>query len=137
MHHIYAFVLILHLMTPAWAQTAKAHKSPLSYSLAEYGLILAIAMLGGFVRWYNAMKRGETVGYDLRGLVGELGTSAFIGILTFWACEALEIQPLIGYALAGMAGHAGVAGLIWAERILKGFFERKYALSDRAPLRKD
>ena len=104
--------------------------------LREYGLILAIAMLGGFVRWYNAVRRGESAAYDLRTLVGELFTSAFIGILTFWACEAMGVQPLVTAALAGMAGHAGVSGLLWAERVLKRFFERKYGVeaSDHAPL---
>ena len=68
--------------------------------------------------------------------MGELFTSAFIGILTFWACEAMSVQPLVTAALAGMAGHAGVAGLLWAERIMKRFFERKYGIepTDRAPL---
>jgi len=132
---ICALVISLYLSGPAMAQQVLP-KSPLSYSLREYGLILAIAMLGGFVRWYNAVRRGESAVYDLRILVGELFTSAFIGILTFWACEAMSIQPLVTAALAGMAGHAGVTGLLWAERVLKRFFERKYGVeaSDHAPL---
>ena len=132
---ICALVISLYLSGPVAAQEV-IPKSPLAYSLREYGLILAIAMLGGFVRWYNAVRRGESAAYDLRTLVGELGTSAFIGILTFWACEAMGVQPLVTAALAGMAGHAGVAGLLWAERIMKRFFERKYGVepTDRAPL---
>lgn len=137
MKFLYALIVALHMAGPALAQMDPP-RSPLSYSLREYGLILAIAMLGGFVRWYNAVRRGESAAYDLRILVGELFTSAFIGILTFWACEAMNVQPLITAALAGMAGHAGVSGLLWAERVLKRFFERKYGVppssSDRAPL---
>lgn len=136
MNTLYAIIISLYLAGPALAQEAGTHKSPLSYSLREYGLILAIAMLGGFVRWYNAVRRGESAAYDLRILVGELGTSAFMGILTFWACEAMNVQPLVTAALAGMAGHAGVAGLLWAEKVMKRFFERKYGVepTDRAPL---
>lgn len=133
----YALIIALHLAGPALAQSDPP-RSPLSYSLREYGLILAIAMLGGFVRWYNAVRRGQSAAYDLRILVGELFTSAFLGILTFWACEAIGVQPLVTAALAGMAGHAGVSGLLWAERVLKRFFEHKYGVppssSDRAPL---
>jgi hypothetical protein len=137
MNHLYALIFALCIAGPVWAQ-GEAPRSPLSYSLREYGLILAIAMLGGFVRWYNAVRRGQSMAYDLRILVGELFTSAFLGILTFWACEAIGVQPLVTAALAGMAGHAGVSGLLWAERVLKRFFEHKYGVppssSDRAPL---
>jgi NhaP-type Na+/H+ and K+/H+ antiporter len=126
-----ALLVVLQMSGPVYGQSST--KSPLSYSLGEYGLILGIAMLGGFVRWYNAVRRGESVAYDLRILVGELFTSAFIGILTFWACEAMGVQPLITAALAGMAGHAGVSCLMWAERALKRFFERKYGIESTRP----
>lgn len=128
MQHICALIITLYLSGPVLAQDV-VQKNPLAYSLREYGLILAIAMLGGFVRWYNAVRRGASAAYDLRILVGELFTSAFIGILVFWGCEAMSVQPLVTAALAGMAGHAGVSGLMWAERIMKRFFERKYGVS--------
>ena len=133
MMNLYAVILSLYMAAPTLAQEVIPPRSPLSYSLREYGLILAIAMLGGFVRWYNAVRRGESAVYDLRTLVGELFTSAFMGILTFWACEAMNVQPLITAAMAGMAGHAGVSGLLWAERVLKRFFERRYGVEPAAP----
>lgn len=132
MNHLYALIFALCIVASVWAQDQKP-RNPLSYSLREYGLILAIAMLGGFVRWYNAVRRGKSAAYDLRILVGELFTSAFIGILTFWACEAMNVQPLITAAMAGMAGHAGVSGLLWAERVLKRFLERRYGVEPAAP----
>lgn len=136
-HIAYALILSLHLVSPVLAQ--EAHKSPLSYSLREYGLILAIAMLGGFVRWYHAVRQGKAIVYDLRVLMGELFTSAFIGILTFWACEAMNFQPLMTAALAGMAGHQGVSALLWAEKRMKKFFDHTYGSgdTDRAPPDKD
>jgi len=136
MNTLYALIISLHLAAPAIAQETAVHKSPLSYSLREYGVILLIAMVGGLVRWFTAVRKGEVAAYSIRVLVGELCTSAFMGILTFWVCEAMDVQSLLTYAMAGMAGHAGVAGLLWADRVLKKFFEHKYgvAATDRAPL---
>ena len=81
MTNFYAIIVSLYMAAPALAQELPP-KSPLSYSLREYGLILAIAMLGGFVRWYNAVRRGESAAYDLRTLVGELFTSALLVLRT-------------------------------------------------------
>ena len=55
--NLYAVILSLYMAAPTLAQEVIPPRSPLSYSLREYGLILAIAMLGGFVRWYNAVRR--------------------------------------------------------------------------------
>lgn len=136
--YLVSLLLCMQLLL-AHAETLPAIKSPLNYSLREYGLIIGIAMLGGFVRWYAAVRRGEAAAYDIRVLVGELMTSAFIGILVFWACEAYNVAPLVTAAMSGMAGHAGITALVWAERTLQRFFERKYGLvpTDRAPLGKE
>ena len=44
MQYLYALIIALHFAGPVMAQ--EAHKNPLSYSLREYGLILAIALPG-------------------------------------------------------------------------------------------
>ncbi len=120
----------------SYANAAEPLKSPLSYSMREYGAIIGIAMLGGFVRWYTAVRRGHAAGYDIRILIGELMTSAFIGILVFWGCEAYDVNPLVTAALSGMGGHMGISLLMWVEKSLKRHMERKYGVepTDRAPL---
>lgn len=125
---IVAFVC-LQLLTPVlvWAQ-ATAPKSPLDYSLRLYGAVLGTAMLGGFVRWFYAVKKGEAAMYDIRILIGELFTSAFIGILTFWACEALRMDLLYTAALCGLTGHMGISLLVWAERVLKKRVEKHFGV---------
>lgn len=132
--------LCLYLAAPlsAWAQ--EALKSPLSYSLREYGVILGIALLGGLVRWYLAIKKGETTVYNLSALIGELAVSAFVGLLTFWICESLNVNPLLTAAAVGMSGHMGAKGLVWMERAGKRFAETKLGVildeTGNAPLGK-
>lgn len=135
LRYVVAVAFWMHMIA-AHANAVEPLKSPLSYSMREYGAIIGIAMLGGFVRWYTSVRRGQAAVYDIRVLVGELMTSAFIGILIFWACEAYNVNPLITAALTGMGGHMGISLLMWAERSLKRHLERKYGIAetDRAPL---
>jgi hypothetical protein len=103
-------LLCLHLWMPAtaWAQSMK---NPLDYSLKTYGLILAVALLGGFVSWYAKVRKGELPGWSVNHLIGELATSALAGLLCFWLCEWANFQPLLTAALAGIAGHMGTKAI--------------------------
>lgn len=126
--------LALHLLLPMAAQATEVLKSPLSYSLREYGVILAIALLGGFSRWYMAVRRGEANMLSFSALIGELAVSAFSGLLTFWICESFDVSPLITAAAAGLAGHAGGNGITYLERFGKRYAERKFGFTGPAPL---
>ena len=90
---------------PAVAETVS--KRPLDYPLMEYGLILGVAMVGGFVAWVSRVRRGEAHLSGLLGLIGEMVTSAFAGLITFWLCEYASAPSLLTAALAGIAGHMG------------------------------
>lgn len=129
MRFIFTLVLCLHLLAPAaaWAQTTM--KSPLSYSLYEYGAMLGIAMLGGLVRWYLAIRKGDSTTISLSALIGELCVSAFVGLITFWLCEAMNIQPLYTGAIVGVSGHMGARMLVMAERAGKRMAEKRLGIS--------
>jgi NhaP-type Na+/H+ or K+/H+ antiporter len=116
----------------AWAEANL--KSPLSYSLREYGVILGIALLGGFAAWVRRVRRGETDMFNITALIGELAISAFAGLVTFWLCESFELSPLITAAAAGMAGHAGGNGITWFEKFGKRYIEKKFGVTGPAPL---
>jgi len=119
---VFIALLCAHLAMPllAWAQATT--KSPLDYSLKQYGLILGIALLGGAVSWYAKVRRGEIPLWSINHLVGELATSALAGLLCFWLCEWAGFQPLLTAALAGIAGHMGAKAITlleeWAARRL-------------------
>ncbi|HVR50585.1 MAG TPA: phage holin family protein [Pseudorhodoferax sp.] len=128
-----SLLLALHMLLPGAAAAQEVIKSPLSYSLREYGVILGIALLGGFARWYMAVRRGDLSMLSFPTLVGELAVSAFSGLLTFWACESLSLSPLITAAAAGLAGHAGGSGIAWMERLAKRHVARRLGVSVTEP----
>lgn len=123
-----AFV-VLNLLFPVMAYANENLKSPLSYSLREYGVILGIALLGGFASWFSRVRRGEADGMKFSALIGELAISAFAGLMAFWICESLDLSPLITAAAAGMAGHAGGNGITWLENLGKRYAEHRVGMS--------
>lgn len=135
---MFTLIICFHLLAPIIAHAQDAMKSPLSYTLYEYGAMLGIAMLGGLVRWYMAIRKGDMTTISLAALIGELCVSAFIGLITFWVCEAMGIQPLYTGAIVGVAGHMGARMLIMAERAGKRIVEKRLGIdlseTDNAPL---
>lgn len=135
-HTITSLLLALYLLLPTAARAQEAIRGPLSYSLREYGVILGIALLGGFGRWYMAVRRGDENMLSFTALVGELAISAFSGLLTFWACESFGMSPLITAAAAGVAGHAGGSGIAWMERLAKRYVAKRLGVTEPAEPRR-
>lgn len=121
-------ILCLQLLMPLAANSQTLMKTPLSYSLSEYGVVLATALLGGIASWFMKVRRGELLLWNLSALIGELCVSAFAGLLAFWICEWLELKPLLTAALVAMAGHAGARGLGWAEMLAQRLVEKKLGI---------
>jgi hypothetical protein len=119
-------ILCLHLLGPvlAWAQDT-APRDPLSYPLRTYGLMLLMAIFGGFVSWYGKVVRKELPVASLFHLIGELATSAFAGMMMFFLCEWAGSPTLLTVALVSMSGHMGAKLLGWGEEKLKKFLEKK------------
>jgi hypothetical protein len=92
MQYLVIIITALHLSMPLAAMAQTPPKTPLSYSLAEYGVVLAAALLGGLANWYVKAKNGPD-GYSPAALIGELCVSAFAGVIAFWLCEAFGVAP--------------------------------------------
>lgn len=123
-----SLLVCLHLVVPiaVWAQSAV--KTPLSYTLQEYGIVLGTALLGGLASWWMKVRRGEVLAWNLSSLIGELCVSAFAGLVAFWLCEYFTLNPLLTSAIVGMSGHAGAKGLIWVESAGQKVLERKLGI---------
>lgn len=128
MRLLLSFILAAHLLMPgaAWAQ--QTMKNPLSYSLREYGMILAIAILGGIASWSARVRRGEIPMWNLSIFIGEMAVSAFAGLITFWLAEYFNLNPLLSAALVGMSGHAGAKGLTWIEAMGQRVVEKRLGI---------
>lgn len=114
--------------------TVTTVKDPLAYPLKQYAFILTISVVGGLVNYFRRARNGDIPTLGIAGLVGELATSAFVGVLTFWACEFFNAPPLVTAGLAGLAGHMGGNAIVWAEAITKRRVEKFIGITAPAPL---
>lgn len=82
-------------------------KDPATYTLLTYLWVFALAAWGGIVNYIKRVNEGLSQRFNFMELVGEIVTSAFAGVITFWLCEAAGISPLLTAALVGISGHMG------------------------------
>jgi hypothetical protein len=93
-------------------------KDPLNYSLLTYVWVTALSAWGGIVNWIRKRKSGETRPFNFTELVGEIFTSAFAGVMTFYLAEAAGLDTLITAALVGVSGHMGSRGIFLLEKAI-------------------
>jgi hypothetical protein len=126
MKFLIQLVLCLHLIAPvaAWAQAA-APKDPLGYPLKTYGFMLFIAVLGGVVSYYAKVRSGEIPAASVMHLIGEITTSAFAGLVTFWVCEYLNVPQILTAPLVGVSGHLGAKAISMMEEAAKKRFDQQ------------
>lgn len=98
-------------------------KDPFNYSWITYSWVLFISAWGGAVSFMHKYKEGVVRPFNFMELIGELLTSAFIGMITFFLCEWSETPPLLSAALIGISGHMGSRGLFQLEQ----WATKKYA----------
>lgn len=99
-------------------------KDPTSYSWLTYLWVFALSMMGGFVSFMRKLKAGHARAFNIVEFVGELVTSAFAGVITFWLCENAGIAPLVTAALVGVAGHMGSRAILTIEDWLQTKFPK-------------
>lgn len=122
--------LSFYLMVPVYAAVESTLRNPLSYSLKEYAFVLLMALAGGMASWWAKVRRGEVGAGSLSALIGELSMSAFAGLMVFYLCEWMQLNPLLTACVVGMSGHAGARALTWLEHIGQRYVEIKLGIPE-------
>jgi CHASE2 domain-containing sensor protein len=103
-------------------------KDPTSYSWLTYAWVVLWSVLGGIVSWYGKIKAGAARPFNLAELLGEIATSAFAGVTTFYLCEWAHLDPLLSAVFIGIAGHMGTRFVFFMERVLEKHMTNKLGL---------
>lgn len=112
----------------AMATALEKVKDPTSYSWLTYAWVVVWSVLGGLVSWYGKIKSGAARPFNIAELFGEIATSAFAGLTTFWVCEWGGVAPLLSAVFIGIAGHMGTRFVFWMERVLEKHLSEKFGM---------
>lgn len=93
-------------------------KDPSSYSLLTYAWVIVLSIWGGAVNFYQKVKAGDARPFNFVEFIGEICTSGFAGVITFYLCEAGNFSPLMTAAMVGIAGHMGGRAIFQLERLV-------------------
>lgn len=125
MRTLMILLLCAHLMMPLAANAQAALRAPLSVPLSEYGLMLAISILGALISWIRKVRKGEIPNWSFGYLVGEMTMAAFTGLIIFWLCEWRGWSMNLTAALCGLGGLMSAKLLSLAEEFTEKMAAKK------------
>ena len=94
-------------------------KDPTTYSILTYSWVALVACSGGVVSFIRKFRLGIVHRFSITEFIGEIITSAFAGMVTFFLCEAAKIDPMLSAALIAISGHMGSRAIFIFENYLE------------------
>lgn len=95
-------------------------KDPSSISTLTYAWVLLLSIFGGVVRVAREMMGMKKTPRQIVVIfLVEMMTSAFAGLITFFACEASHVGPMYTAIFTSIAGWMGVRALAAVETLYK------------------
>jgi hypothetical protein len=95
-------------------------------SLFTWGWVIGLSMLGGFVSFYQKLKAGHVRAWNFTEFIGEMATSALVGIITFKFCLWQGYSSDLTAALVGITSHMGSRALFKAEAKFSAWADAKF-----------
>lgn len=101
------------------------HRTPFDYEFLTYVWVMGLAAFGGVVNFSRKMREGAVRAFNLTEFIGEIATSAFAGLLTFWLTEAADMDKLLAAVLIAVSGHMGSRAIFMIEKAWQRKVENK------------
>lgn len=94
-------------------------QGPENYPLTTYGWVLLLSIWGGIVSFHRKIRTGKARPFNLVELIGEITTSALVGVITFFLAESAHINQVMTAALVAISGHMGSRLLFHMEQVVE------------------
>lgn len=109
--------------------TDMPEKDPLTYSLLTYIFVFSLSTLGGIASYVGKCKGEIVTRFSIVELIGELVISGFVGIITFYLCEAAELNKVFSAALVGISSHMGSRTIMILEERVSTMISKWFKLN--------
>ena len=101
------------------------HKDPTQYEFLTYAWVIGLSIMGGMVSFYRKLQARRVRAFNITEFIGEIFTSGFVGILTFYFCEHANFEPILTAFAVGVSGHMGSRLIFCVEKIIEHAAEQK------------
>jgi hypothetical protein len=98
-------------------------------TLLTWAWVIGLSLLGGFVSFYQKLKAGHVRAWNFTEFIGEMATSALVGIITFKFCQWQGYSADLTAALVGITSHMGSRALFKAEAKFSAWADSKFPTS--------
>jgi hypothetical protein len=106
--------------TPEVEIAKAAAEGPLTWNnLVPSVWMAVIAATGGIVSFYGKMKAGHVRAFNITEFLGEIITSAAVGLVTFWICKGFAVNEWLTAAGVAISGHMGARAIFILEKALE------------------
>lgn len=82
-------------------------------------MMFVLSVWGGTVNYLGRIKSGVIKRFDLLELIVELAICSFAGVTVGLIAFSFNVNPLMTFALVGVAGHAGGRTVYFMDRIFQ------------------
>ena len=99
-------------------------KDPTTYAWLTYLWVFGLSSWGGFVSFMRKRRQGQARPFNVAEFVGEIATSAFAGVLTFYLAESAGAPQLLPAAMVAISGPMGGRAVF----LMETWMERKFPI---------
>ena len=103
--------------------------SPFGFAVFTYVWVIVLSIWGGVVNYIHKVRSGQCARFNITELMGDVCPSGFVGLLTFWLCQAAHFNELLTAVFVGVSGHMGARSMLK----LEAYMAQKIGLTQNPP----
>ncbi len=103
-------------------------KNSLDYQVFAYAWVIFLSVWGGAASYVRRVRSMTHPRYSIFEFFGECCISAFVGLLTFFLCQAADLSLMLTACFIGISSHMGSRALLIGEQVLERWVKNRLGI---------